>query len=181
MSIKNNKVLNILWRIIKGITSAIIILIVLTIILQRVSNNKLTLGGFGIYTVVTKSMVPTYQVGDMLLSQKVDPNTIKVGDDVVYLGNTDTFNGKIVTHRVIEIEGEEPNKVFHTKGIANTIEDPTITGSQIYGKIIAKLTILSLIAKVITNIYGMFFIVIVPIVILIFGVVMDVINDKKKS
>lgn len=181
MNIKNNKVLNILWRTIKGITTAIIILIVITIILQRVSNNKLTLGGFGIYTVVTKSMVPKYQVGDMLLSQKIDPNTIKVGDDVVYLGNTDTFNGKIVTHQVVKIEGEGSNRIFHTKGIANMIEDPTITGNQIYGKIVGKLTVLSLIAKIISNIYGMFFIVIVPIVILVFSVIMDVVNDKKKS
>ncbi|MBR3161157.1 MAG: signal peptidase I [Bacilli bacterium] len=179
MNIKNNKVLNIIWRIIKGITTTIVIIIVLTIILQRVSNNKLTLGGFSIYTVVTKSMVPKYQVGDMLLSQRVDTDTIKVGDDVVYLGNTDTFNGKIITHQVIQIEGEGQNKIFHTKGIANIVEDPTISGNQIYGKIVAKLTVLSLIAKVISNIYGMFFLVIIPIVILIFGVVIDVINEKK--
>lgn len=181
MNIKENKALKILWKIIKSITTIIIILIVITIALQRFSNNKLTLGGFSIYTVVTKSMVPKYNVGDMLLAKQVDTNTIQVGDDVVYLGAVDTFNGKIVTHQVVQIEGEGENRIFHTKGIANTIEDPTITGSQIYGKIVTKLTILSLITKVISNIYGMFFLVIVPIVILVFSVIMDVVNEKKKS
>ncbi len=180
MNISNNKIINILWKIIKSITTFIIVLIVITIILQRVSNNKLTLGGFSIYTVVTKSMVPKYNVGDMLLSKQIDPNNIKVGDDVVYLGKADSFNGKIVTHQVINIEGEGVNKVFHTKGIANTIEDPTITGDQIYGIVVAKLTILSIITKIISNIYGIFFLVIVPIVILVFGVIMDVVNDRKR-
>ena len=181
MNIKDNKALKVVWKIIKSITTVIIILIVITIALQRFSDNKLTLGGFSVYTVVTKSMVPKYNVGDMLLAKQVDTNTIQVGDDIVYLGAVDTFNGKIVTHQVIQIEGEGTNRIFHTKGIANTIEDPTITGSQIYGKVVTKLTILSLITKVISNIYGMFFLVIVPIVILVFSVIMDVVNEKKTS
>ena len=181
MNIKNNKILNLIWKIVKGLMTILIILIVLTIFLQRVSNNKLNLAGYGIYTVVTKSMVPKYKVGDMLLSKHVNPDTLKVGDDVVYLGKTDTFAGKIVTHQVVAIDNNNGNKVFHTKGIANMIEDPTITKDQIYGKIVTKLTILSLITKIINNQYGFFFIVLVPIVILIFGVIIDVINDKKKS
>lgn len=181
MKLKDNKVLNIIWKIIKGITTILVVLIVLTIFLQRFSNNKLTLGGFSIYTVVTESMVPKYKVGDMLLSRRTDPDTLKVGDDVTYLGSEGDFSGKIVTHQIIQIEGEGVNKVFHTKGIANMIEDPPITGTQIYGKVITKLTILSLITKVIGNIYGMFFCVIVPVVILIFSVIVDVANDKKKS
>ena len=83
--------------------------------------------------------------------------------------------------KIVAIDDNNGNKEFHTKGIANMIEDPTITKDQIYGKIVTKLTILSLITKVINNQYGFFFIVLVPIVILIFGVIIDVINDKKKS
>ena len=181
MNIKNNILLKILWNAIKTITTILVILIVFTIVIQRMSNNKLTLAGYGIYTVVTKSMVPKYQVGDMLLSKNIDPNTLKINDDVVYLGKEGTFAGKIVTHQLIKIEEVNGNKVFHTKGIANIIEDPTITGDQIYGKIITKLTVLSFLTKIIRNQYGFFFIVLVPIVILVFGVIIDVANDKKKS
>lgn len=175
------KILNILWSIIKGFTTLLIVLVVLIIVLQRVTNGKITLGGYSIFIVVTESMVPKYVVGDMLLAKKVDINTIKIGDDVVYLGTTDTFAGKIVTHQVIDIEGNEPNKIFHTKGINNMIEDPTITGNQIQGKVVTKLAILSLLTKIINNQYGFFFVIVIPIVILVFGVMMDVINDKKKS
>ena len=175
------KILNVLWNIIKGLVTLLIILVVLIIVLQRVTNGKITLGGYSIFIVVTESMVPKYNVGDMLLAKKVDINTIKVKDDVVYLGNTDTFAGKIVTHQVINIEGTDANKVFHTKGINNMVEDPPITGNQIQGKVITKLALLSILTKIINNQYGFFFIIIIPIVILVFGVVMDTINDKKKS
>ena len=181
MERKSNKLFKYIWNFIKTITTFIIILIVLTIFLQRMSNNRLTLGGYGIYTVVTKSMVPKYQVGDMLLSKNVNPDTLVIGDDIVYQGKEGTFEGKIITHKLIAIDEENGNKIFHTKGIANTIEDPTITREQIYGKIITKLTILSVLTKIIRNQYGFFFIVLVPIVILVFGVILDVVNDKKKS
>ncbi len=178
---KDNKVLNFIWNLIKGIITILIILVVLIIVLQRVTNNKITLGGYSIFIVVTESMVPKYTVGDMLLAKKVDIDTIKVGDDVVYTGAIGSFSGKTVTHQVIQIENDGTNKIFHTKGINNTIEDPTITGNQIQAKVISKLAILSLLTKIINNQYGFFFIIVIPLVILIFGIVMDTINDKKKS
>lgn len=176
-----NKILKIVWSIVKGFVSILIVLVVLIIVLQRVTNGKVTLGGYSMFIVVTESMIPKYEVGDMLLAKKVDPATVQVGDDVVYLGTVDTFQGKIVTHQVVNIEGEGNNRIFHTKGINNIVEDPTIVGSQIQGKVISKLFLLSFLTKIINNQYGFFFIIVIPIVILIFSIVMDVVNDKKKS
>ena len=175
------KFLKILWGILKAVTWIVVILIFSVIIIGRVTNNKLTLAGYSIYTVVTESMVPKYNVGDMILAKQADPNTLKVGDDIVYLGTKDTFAGKIVTHQLINIEQTDTGTEFHTKGIANAIEDPVITGDQIKGKVITKLTILSLISKIINNQYGFFFIIIIPTAILIFEIMIDSINSKKKS
>lgn len=172
--------LKIIWKVLKWIMSIFIILIVSVIVIQRVSNNKFTLGGYSIFTVVTQSMIPKYQVGDMLLAKSVDTSKLKVGDDVVYMGAVGTFQGKIVTHQIVEIEEGSPRK-FHTKGINNMIEDPVIDETQIFGKVVMKLTILSMISKVISNQVGFFFIIFVPIVVLVFGIVMDTVNDKKKK
>ena len=178
MSMKN--VLKIIWKVLKWVMSIFIILIVSVIVIQRVSNNKFTLGGYSIFTVVTQSMIPKYQVGDMLLAKVTDTSKLKVGDDVVYMGAVGTFQGKIVTHQIVEIEEGSPRK-FHTKGINNMIEDPVIDETQIFGKVVMKLTILSMISKVISNQVGFFFIIFVPIVVLVFGIVMDTVNDKKKK
>lgn len=178
MNMKN--LLKIFWKVLKWVMSIFIILIVSVIVIQRVSNNKFTLGGYSIFTVVTQSMIPKYQVGDMLLAKSVDTSKLKVGDDVVYMGAVGTFQGKIVTHQIVEIEEGSPRK-FHTKGINNMIEDPVIDETQIFGKVVMKLTILSMISKVISNQVGFFFIIFVPIVVLVFGIVMDTVNDKKKK
>ena len=177
---KDNKIFKIIWNTIKGICIALIVLIVAVIVVQRVSNNKFTLGGYSIFTVVTESMLPEYKVGDMLLSHVKNPKDIKIGDDVVYQGKVGTFADKIVTHRVIETEEGEPRK-FHTKGINNFIEDPVIDGSQIYGVVITKLSVLSVISGFINNQYGFFFIIFVPIVVLVFEIFIDVVNDNKKK
>lgn len=172
-------VLKLIGKILKWTMSIVIILIVSVIVIQRVSNNKFTLGGYSIFTVVTESMIPKYKVGDMLLARDVDVSSIKVGDDVVYMGRVGTFSGKIVTHQVVEIEDGSPLK-FHTKGINNMIEDPVVDGEQILGRVVTKLTILSLISKLISNQYGFFFIIFVPIVVLVFGIIIDLVNDKEK-
>ena len=127
-----------------------LLIIVTTIVIQRISNNKYNFLGYSIYTVITKSMDPKYQIGDILLAKKTNPNKIKVGDAIVYIGKNGIYKDKIITHEVTEIETTKPKK-FHTKGLKNAIEDPIVKESQIYGKIIAKLTILSIINKFINT------------------------------
>ena len=179
--IKSNKFLRIIYKILKAITTLFIVLIVSIIFVQRISNNKVTVGGYSVFTIITESMVPKYQVGDMLLSKKIPTNEIKVGDDVVYMGKNGTFEGKIVTHQVIKIEKKGSELEFHTKGIANTIEDPVVHEKQIYGVVITKLSILSLLSKLVNNIYGFYFIIFIPFAIMIFLEVIDIIHEKEKK
>ena len=87
---KKKNPLKIIASIIKGIISLVIILVVAVIVVQRVTNNKFNLAGYGLYTVVTPSMVPKYNIGDMILGKQVDTKTIKIGDDVIYLGEVDS-------------------------------------------------------------------------------------------
>ena len=100
--IKNNKFLKGASLVLKGITSIVIIFVICIIFIQRISNNKVTLGGISMYTVVSESMKPKYEIYDMLIAKKVYPSTIKVGDDVVYMGEKSTLKDKIVTHQVIK-------------------------------------------------------------------------------
>ena len=178
--IKENKGLKILLMILKAITTLLIILIVSIIFVQRISNNKVTLGGYSIFTIITESMVPKYEVGDMLLAKKISSENIKIGDDLVYLGNSGSFTDKIVTHQVIDIEKENGKYLYHTKGIANTIEDPVVGENQVYGVVIAKSNILSFFSKIVNNIYGFYFIVFIPFAVMIFLEIMDIVYNKDK-
>lgn len=177
---KNKNIIKIILGIIKSIATFFIVCVFSIIFLQRVSNNSINLASFSIYTVVTESMYPKYKVYDMILVKSVDTKSIKVHDDVVYKGEKSDFQGKIVTHRVEDITEDNGVLTFTTKGINNDIEDPLVNENQIMGKVVHKLLLLSLISKVINNTYGFYFLIFVPLVIVIFLEVMESIEEKKE-
>lgn len=166
--VKNNKPLRVIWNIFYAILVIFVLLLLLIVIMQRVSNNKVTLGGFSIFNIITSSMEPKYAIGDVLLAKNVNPEEIEIGDDVVYKGEKGNFAGKIVTHQVIDIEEENNELKFHTKGLANEEEDPVISSNQIYGEVIYKIKTLSLISKIVNNLYAFYFAIFVPIAIILF-------------
>ena len=166
--LKNNKILKIIGNIIYTIIFIIVLFILIIAILQRTTNNEITLFGYRIFVVATGSMAPEYNVGDVLVSKEVDSATIQVGDDIVYEGKEGSFKDKIVTHRVIMIEKENENYRIQTKGIANTKADPEITQNEVIGKVIYKMELLSLLQRAMSNNYVFYFVVFVPIVLLTF-------------
>ncbi len=116
------------------------------------------------FSVASSSMAPDYQVGDVLIVKITDPEDIKVGDSVTYYGKVGSFANKVITHQVIKIDKDvDGNRVFHTKGISNLVEDPLVYEDQIYGVVQLKSEILSFIYKLINTKYGMFLLIIVPI------------------
>ena len=140
------KLLKALKVVLNVIVVAFVLLFIIVVCLQRFSNNKISFFDYRMFTVVSGSMKPKYQIGDVLISKVADPKDIKVGDCISYLGKKGTFTNKVVTHEVIDIEKDENGKYyFHTKGTANLIEDPVVHEDQVYGKVIYKSVILSFI------------------------------------
>lgn len=160
-----NRFLKFIWGIFVKILTIVIIFISIIIVVQKVTNNQESFFGFRIFRVQTGSMIPKYQVGDIILVRETDPDKIKIGDDVTYEGTTGSMKGLLVTHRVIDIEEVEGKKVFHTKGIANELEDPVVSEDQINGVVQTKMYILSLICVLLNNKYVFYFCGILPLTI----------------
>lgn len=74
--------------------------------------------GLRVYTVLSGSMKPTYNPGDLIYVKNVDPEEIKVGDPITFVMNE---NLVVATHRVVDIDYE--NQRFYTKGDGNQIAD----------------------------------------------------------
>ena len=179
--IKNNKALKLIGNILYTIVFILVLLVLIVAILQRASNNTLSLKGYRIFSVATGSMVPKYNVSDVLLSKEIDVKDIQVGDDVVYIGKEGSFKNRVVTHQVISKTEQDGKYKFITKGIANTEEDPEIDGDQILGKIQYKFKILSLIGKMISNVYIFYFMIFVPIAIIIVRQIIVVIKSGRND
>lgn len=178
---KGLKFLDALITIIKIICAIMLVLLIFALGMQRFSNNQMAIGGFRVFNVVTKSMVPKYQVGDIIVVKSTDAEDLKTGDDITYLGKIDSFKNRVVTHQLVEIEETEEGTVYHTKGIANDTEDPTITADQIYGKVVYKCIIISALAKLMNNMTLFYIVVFIPLAILITIQIKDFIEDRKES
>ena len=166
--ISNNKVFKVFHKIFSVIITILLVLIFGVILVQKVSNNQVHLGGYGIYTVATGSMITVYNVRDMIIAAEMDVHDIKVGDDVVYLGKENNLSGKIIVHRVIEKNDNGGNVSFITKGIANALSDPEIDGSQVLGVVKHKMYILSFCSHIVNNMVGLIVLVVIPFIIFIF-------------
>lgn len=170
--ITENPVLKLINNIIYVILFLIVASVLFVVILQRASNNDIALGGVRVFNIISESMIPKYNIGDVLVVKSIEPQNIKVGDDIAYIGQESTFNQKIVTHQVIKIDYENGEYIFHTKGIANILEDPLVHQNQVFGKVVYKIWILSFISKILSNVYVVFFGIFVPIVVLIFWTIL---------
>lgn len=99
--------------------------------------NDINLFGYRQYMVLTGSMEPNYNIGDLIVIKEKPQEDIKVGDIVNYV----TDNGKdTITHRVIEIVEQNGQIMYKTKGDNNSSSDPNLVNySQIQGTIVFKI------------------------------------------
>lgn len=155
------KILKIVLKILYQIFMILCVLLILIIVFQKVTDSNRSIAGYRIFRVITGSMEPEYDIGQVVISKETPANEIKVGDDIVYLGKTGEYNGKIIMHEVIQIDTKENGSLnFHAKGLhSSSVEDPLINESQIYGVVKFKSAILTLLYKLATSIYSAFIII----------------------
>lgn len=82
---------------------------------------------FRSYVIVTPSMKPTINPGDMILVKKTDIDKLEKGDIITF--NKDNI---VATHRIEEIDGDS----ITTKGDNNNLEDTPINKSDVIGRFV---------------------------------------------
>lgn len=104
-------VLKKIWNVLSGVLVVLMVFCAVFLMGSRIL-------GYRCYNVISPSMAPAYNVGDLIYVKSVDPETVQVGDVITFLVNEDLVVG---THRVVRIDAEHQR--FYTKGDANEIED----------------------------------------------------------
>ncbi|MGN1338381.1 MAG: signal peptidase I [Candidatus Coprovivens sp.] len=175
----NNKIFDFIITGIEVIISLFLIGLIIVTGVQRFSDQG-SFFGYRIYTVASESMIPIYTIGDTLLIKDTDSKDIKIGDALTYIGEANELKGKIVTHQVVDIEtdSETGKYLFHTKGIANNIEDPIVNEEQVFGKVIYKFLTLSWIGKITLNMTTLLIFITIPVAILIAIELCKIVKDK---
>jgi signal peptidase len=91
--------------------------------------------------VVSESMLPTLNVGDVIIVQGVTATQINAnyttGDIVVYMRPSD---GKLIVHRAVSIENRSNGYWITVKGDNNLGSDQPFQERYLVGKVIARIT-----------------------------------------
>ena len=164
--------------LIKLICTVVLIMLIVVLALQRFSNNDIAVGGIRVFNVATGSMVPVYNIGDIILVKEVDTNSLVVGDPITYMGKEKDFAGRVITHRIIGIDDTAEGKIFHTKGDAASEVDPEIRADQIYGKVFHRCFVLSKLSRLMNNLKMFYIVVFLPLGLLIFLQFKDRFTDR---
>lgn len=167
--------------ILKAIIWICLIAFVISVCLQRFSNNKLSLFNFRMFTVITGSMEPMYNIGDVLIAKEVKPENIKVGDTITYQVIENGVNDKVITHQVVGIDKNNGKYYFHTKGLANLVEDPIVSEDKVYGKVIYKSIVISFVYKIVSTSLGFYAFIILPVMYIIVSEIISTLLEREEK
>ena len=180
-SLKDKKYYKVLKVVLEALIFIVLVGFVLSVFLQRFSNNKLSIFNYRMFTVISGSMEPKYKIGDVLIAKEVEPEDIKVGDTISYLGTRNSFKDKVITHQVVGIEKVDNKIYFRAKGLANMVEDPIVSSDQLYGKVIYKSLIVSFIYKIVSTSIGFYLFIIIPVLIIISSEIITTLVNKEEK
>lgn len=122
------------------------------------------IGSFKFMYVLTGSMSPAINPGDMIITKTVDVDSLKEGDIITFRASGDT----LVTHRIIDTNSDGS---FITKGDANNVEDLDLNANSqnIVGKYVFRIPKGGYVTKFIQSPAGMIIFVLIPVGILAGG------------
>lgn len=182
MKEKSKSLIKILMTALRIFIMILLAAFILVVCLQRFSDNKISFLKYRMFTVVSQSMTPKYDIGDVLISKEVDPSKVKEGDVISYLGTYGDFANKVITHRVVGIQKNAEGKYFfRAKGDANIVEDPIISQDNLYGVVVYKLFILSLVYRIVGTKIGFYLCIILPILFIVGSEIISTMLEKEEE
>lgn len=125
------KVLNIIGQVM------LYFVVIFMILLNIFSINNKSFFGFRVYRVISGSMQPTLQIGDIIIIRK--EKEYHINDIITYDTGLTT-----VTHRIKSID----NNDVVTKGDANDVNDDVFNVDKIVGKYFFRISMISLFSNI---------------------------------
>lgn len=138
--------------------------------------------GYKPMSVLSGSMRPLLQPGDMIVVKDVDYENVNTGDVITFKVNETT----LVTHRVVDILEENGTKTFRTKGDANNTEDSgLITPEHFVGVLAFSIPKGGYVGNFIRSPIGFMLLILLPIFFLIGGEIKNMLSamnqDKRED
>lgn len=139
---------------------------------------------FNAYVVLTGSMLPEIQVYDVVVTKKVDPSNLEVGDVITFASADTRFLNTIITHRIIKKEYDNKTKSysFQTQGDNNNVADSALVPqNNIFGKVILKIPKLGYLQEFLASDGGWIIVILIPCLTVVSYDVVKLIKGLKKK
>lgn len=163
---KAGKLAKIIGNSLFGLIILMLILMVFSVIQNKVSGGPPKIAGYHMYIVLSGSMAPAFDTGSMVFVKPVEPGEIEEGDIITFRGSEDS--SLLTTHRVAEISGSGQGLEFITKGDANDVNDPNpVPGDNLVGKVALAAPYMGYLMSFGQTKQGMMVLIVVPGVLLI--------------
>ncbi len=171
--VKNNKVLQIINKILKFISWVVLIALLILagfliyyVVMAKQAEKK---GAdykppMALYTIISPSMVPNINVYDVVFNVKVnDPNTLEVGDIITFVSSDSYMKGMIITHRIVDKYVTNEGVQFKTKGDANVEADSSLVYEEnVIGTVLFKIPQLGRVQFFLASKSGWFIAILIP-------------------
>lgn len=167
--IKNKRMTKKIFKYI--ILNILIILFIINLILSFEENTHIL--GIYMFNIVSESMEPTLEINDVVVVKTCEATQLQKGDIITF-----QQDGRIISHRILDITKDKKIIKFRTKGDNNEIPDSDlIPEGQVYGKVLFSIKKIGKLISYIQNIRGLinivFFVIIVYILVSL--------RDKQKN
>ncbi len=142
------------------------VLVVGFMVKGKLDNGVPAVGPYQLYVVLSGSMSPTFDTGSLIGVEKVNPQTVQVGDVITFKSPED--EQKIITHRVISIDAIKSQPAFKTQGDANNAPDSALVpATNLIGRENFAVPYAGYITNFASSKKGMLFLIIIPAVLVI--------------
>jgi len=161
-----------------------ILLVNITLIIKSYTDKESVpdVGGWFPLIVLTDSMYPEIQAGDLIVCRTVEAEDVEVGDVISFFDPAGN-GSSIVTHRVIEIVNEDGARMFRTRGDNNNTEDKVLVGADdLVGTYKSRIPGAGNIAMFMQTTTGLIVCVVLPIILLVgYDIIRRRIYEKNKQ
>ena len=170
MSKKQNKFMQVINKVLKWLSTLVLVILVIIgialigiFVSGKIAQSKGETPPISLYTIISPSMTPNIKVYDVVVVKTTDTSALQVGDVISFYSNNVYFDGKPITHRIVEKYNTEEGISYRTKGDANAVVDNDYVYEQnIVGKVIFKIPALGRVQFFLASQGGWFIAILIP-------------------
>ena len=180
---KAKKIYNIVSTVVVLLVFVFLVAFIGFVMYQKTHGGEVTLFGYYMFDVVSDSMEPTIDVGEVIIAKKVeDADALQAGDVITFTAPSGQFKGRNITHRIIEVKKNDDGKVeyFKTKGDNPEVgvDDWQLEPSAVKAKFVRVSPFISGFRRFISKWYGYVVLIVIPLVLVGVLVVVGYVRDK---